>query len=48
MREYLFGVLLLGSFQGLLLSMGSDVLLSLFISYLFWGCMLLPMLGGIK
>ena len=48
MREYLFGVLLLGSFQGLLFSMGSDILLSCLVSYLFWGCMLLPMLGDIK
>jgi len=48
MKEYLFGVLLLGSFQGLLLSMGSDILLSCFVSYLFWGCLLLPMLGDIK
>jgi hypothetical protein len=48
MKEYLFGVLLLGTFQGVLISMGSNVLLSCIMSYLFWGLMLMPMLRDIK
>jgi H+/gluconate symporter-like permease len=42
---YLFAVLLLGSFMGLLmLSTGGSLTLCLTASYLFWGCMLTPML----
>lgn len=42
---YLFAVLLLGSFMGLLISMGSNILLSIGMSCLFWACMLTPMLA---
>jgi hypothetical protein len=41
---YLFGVGLLGSFSGTLMSMGSDILLCIGFMCLFWGCMLTPML----
>jgi H+/gluconate symporter-like permease len=42
---YLFAVILLGSFMGLLLlSTGGPLTLCLTASYLFWGCMLAPML----
>jgi hypothetical protein len=41
---YLFGVTLLGSFMGLLMSMGTFIIPSMIFSYLFWACMLTPML----
>lgn len=43
--HYVFGVLLLGSFMGILMSMGNNILASVGISCLFWACMLTPMLG---
>jgi hypothetical protein len=42
---YLFGVLLLGSFSGLLMSFGHNILASIGMMSLFWACMLTPMLG---
>lgn len=42
---YLFGVVLLGSFMGILMSMGSNILPSIGFSCLFWAGMLTPMLG---
>jgi hypothetical protein len=42
---YVFGVLLLGSFMGILMSMGNNILPSIGISCLFWACMLTPMLA---
>jgi hypothetical protein len=43
---YLFATAMLGSFSGLLMSMGSHVLLCIGFMSLFWGCMLMPMLGS--
>jgi hypothetical protein len=42
---YLFGVTLLGTFMGLLMSMGSSILPCIGFSCLFWAGMLAPMLG---
>lgn len=42
---YLFGVLLLGSFSGFLMSMGNNILMSIGLMCLFWAGMLTPMLG---
>jgi hypothetical protein len=42
---YLFGVTLLGTFMGVLMSMGHDILPSIGMSCLFWACMLTPMLA---
>lgn len=41
---YLFAVLLLGTFQGLLMSMGTHILMSIAGASLFWALMLMPML----
>jgi hypothetical protein len=43
---YLFATAMLGSFSGLLMSFGSHVLLCIGFMSLFWGCMLMPMLGS--
>lgn len=43
--HYVFGVLLLGTFMGLLMSMGNNILMSVGMSYLFWAGMLTPMLA---
>jgi len=42
---YLFGVALLGSFMGLLMSMGHNIWPCIGFSCLFWAGMLTPMLG---
>jgi hypothetical protein len=42
---YLFGVTLLGSFSGVLMSMGHNILPSIGFMCLFWAGMLTPMLG---
>jgi len=42
---YLFGVILLGSFSGLLMSFGSNIFACVGMMCLFWACMLTPMLG---
>ncbi len=42
---YLFGVLLLGTFSGLLMSFGANILPSIGMMSLFWAGMLTPMLG---
>jgi hypothetical protein len=47
MKKYLhysIAVAALGSFMGLLMSMGHDILFSIGISCGFWACMLAPML----
>lgn len=41
---YLFAVALLGSFSGILMSMGANILASIGFMCLFWGCMFTPML----
>lgn len=41
---YLFAITLLGSFSGLLMSMGSHMVPSIGMMSLFWACMLTPML----
>ena len=43
--HYVFGVLLLGTFMGILMSMGNNILAYVGISCLFWACMLTPMLA---
>jgi hypothetical protein len=43
---YLFATLMLGSFSGLLMSFGSDIVSYIGAMCLFWGCMLMPMLGS--
>ena len=43
---YLFATALLGSFSGVLMSMGYHVLPCIGFMCLFWGCMLTPMLGS--
>lgn len=43
---YLFAVLLLGSFSGLLMSMGTNILPAIGFMCLFWAGMLTPMLGA--
>lgn len=43
--HYVYAVFLLGTFMGVLMSMGSNVLMSVGMSYLFWACMLTPMLA---
>jgi hypothetical protein len=43
--HYLFGVLLLGTFMGVLMSFGHNILPAIGISCLFWACMLTPMLA---
>jgi hypothetical protein len=45
---YLFATALLGSFTGLLMSFGSHILPCIGFMSLFWGCMLMPMLGDAK
>jgi hypothetical protein len=42
---YLFGVLLLGTFSGLCMSMGHNILWSIGMMSLFWALMLTPMLA---
>jgi len=42
---YLFAVLLLGSFSGILMSMGSHIIPCIGFMSLFWAGMLTPMLG---
>lgn len=46
--RYLFATALLGSFTGLLMSFGSDIISYIGAMCLFWGCMLIPMLGSAK
>jgi len=41
---YIFVVLLLGTFSGLLMSMGSNILASVGMMSLFWAAMLAPVL----
>jgi hypothetical protein len=41
---YFFAVLLFGSFSGILVSMGSHIMLSITFMSLFWACMFAPML----
>ena len=43
---YLFATLMLGSFSGMLMSMGSNMITCVGFMSLFWGCMLMPMLGS--
>jgi hypothetical protein len=43
--HYLFGVLLLGTFMGVLMSFGHNILLSIGLSCLFWAGILTPMLA---
>jgi hypothetical protein len=43
---YLFATAMLGSFSGLLMSFGSDIVSYIGAMCLFWGCMLMPMLGS--
>lgn len=45
---YLYATAMLGSFTGLLMSMGSNVILCIGFMCLFWGGMLIPMLGSAK
>jgi hypothetical protein len=45
---YLFATLMLGSFSGLLMSFGKDMIQHIGFMSLFWGCMLMPMLGSAK
>ena len=45
---YLFATALLGSFSGLLMSFGSNIVQCIGFMCLFWGCMLMPMLGDAK
>jgi hypothetical protein len=42
---YLFAVLLLGTFSGLAVSMGTHILMSIGFMSLFWAGMLTPMLA---
>jgi hypothetical protein len=42
---YLFGVLLLGTFMGVFMSMGQNILPCIAFCCLFWAGMLTPMLG---
>lgn len=44
--RYVYSVLLLGSFSGLLMSFGNDILAYMGGMCLFWACMLTPMLGA--
>lgn len=41
---YLFAICLLGTFQGLLMSFGSNIGLAILVSIIFWSGMLAPML----
>ena len=43
---YLFVVFFLGIFQGLLMSFGANISLSILVSCIFWGGMLAPMLSS--
>jgi len=43
---YLFATAMLGSFTGLLMSSGSDIVSYIGAMCLFWGCMFMPMLGS--
>jgi hypothetical protein len=43
---YLFATAMLGSFTGLLISSGSDIVSYIGAMCLFWGCMFMPMLGS--
>lgn len=43
---YVFATALLGSFSGLLMSFGSNILAYIGVMCLFWACMLTPMLGA--
>jgi hypothetical protein len=45
---YLFATALLGSFSGLLMSFGNEILAHIGVMCLFWACMLTPMLGDAK
>ena len=45
---YLFATAMLGSFSGLLMSFGNDIVSYIGAMCLFWGCMLMPMLGSAK
>ena len=42
---YLFATAMLGSFSGLLMSFGANIIPCIGFMCLFWGCMLMPMLG---
>jgi hypothetical protein len=42
---YLVGVSLFGTFSGLLMSFGANILPSIGMMSLFWALMLMPMLG---
>jgi hypothetical protein len=42
---YIFAVLLLGTFMGVLMSFGHNILPAIGVSCLFWACMLTPMLA---
>jgi hypothetical protein len=42
--DYSIAVAVLGSFMGVLMSMGHDILFSIALSCGFWACMLAPML----
>lgn len=44
--NYLFGVFFLGIFQGLLMSFGANISLSILVSCIFWAGMLAPMLSS--
>jgi hypothetical protein len=46
--NYLFAIFFLGIFQGLLMSFGSNISLSILVSIIFWGGMLAPMLSSGK
>jgi len=41
---YIYAVMLLGTFMGILMSFGNNILLHIGMSCLFWACMLTPML----
>jgi hypothetical protein len=43
---YFYAVILLGSFSGLLISMGQDIMPCICFMCLFWAGMLMPMLGA--
>jgi hypothetical protein len=44
--NYLFAIFFLGIFQGLLMSFGSNISLSILVSIIFWSGMLAPMLSS--
>ena len=43
---YIWAVLLLGTFTAIVTGMGEAPFLGYVLSYCFWGCMFMPMLGA--